>query len=1554
MKQKIHYLFMLLLMLVAGVGGVMAEEYTLTISADDFNTTSYAANNNEKTSKATSTSGNTIDVKWTSNQVMKSSNVMQWQKNTGYIYNSTDLGTIKSVTVTSSEGTFTTYYGSSKQPSSNTVVGGGFFQIKVGSATGKSSKVNILFEIAESGVAVDPNVRFEKDNIEAYIGQSLTNALDKPNNLTVNYSSSNEIVAKVNNDGLVSCLGEGNTVISAAWDAVDGVYNSGVVTYDLSVKDPQKYKTLMFTPTEQADGNLENAPTGVTAVFNNTYNDREQITNGKEMTLTIKGIPSTYEVTGIFLHVRNNKSSGKGVAVATLGSSELGTMTIEGLGSEYSEQKMSITPSLATGDLVIKITCSENSVFCDKFYVEYKIPEGVVFIATPTFSIEEGTYFEAKSVELSCETEGAKIYYTTDGTEPTVESTVYTEAITISETTILKAIAIKGEDASAIASAEYKIVVTTGKGTVENPFTVADARNILSEGLTPTDVYVKGIVSGIVEAYNSKFGNISYNISDDGATESGQLQAYRGKGKNGADFTSDADIQVKDVVVLKGNLIDYDGTYELAAGNQLVSLVRPEKAEPNLTYANAAVSAVRGETFTAPVLTNPNNLTVVYSSSDKTVATVDSESGEVTLLKAGETTITASFAGNADYKEGSASYTLTVTVLSHTATFFVNGQQQGEPVTVAEDEAITFPTVAEELYGKKFVGWTTEAIDGEIKDKPATLVNAATMGTADVTYYAVYANMISGSSASLTKMTSTDTFETGDKVVIVADEENVAMYQETVNKTYVNKYTFVNDAATIASDDKNWFDVSAGSSVGTWKLGDETNGYVYTSSSNNLSIDTNNSTDFTLAWNSDKKKFTLVGNDRWLSYRSDLAADNQYFRMGGATTGNSSGDIYFDIYKFTSGSATYSDYCTTVVAPVKPAKPIIFHDDGGEYEGELTVAIAGEGTIKYTLNGDEQTYTAPFTINKTTTITAWTEQDGATSEVVEKTFTIKKTEKPAINLNGYYRIKGGDGNYVNVAGRKTVTFVDEAATATAAGTVIKVETENAQVKVLRSQGVDVPGYAEKAMRYVPKIVQLVAEKLGAVGEGNLLGKDGLGKIMDKFNESFDYHLYLEEAGENGYRIYGRTPSMKPVVDFYAENKADVDAKLPQLEQFINDAIKKVLAKTNGSGSSILVPFELETVWQNMDGTLTEPVDEASTARFYEEVLSSETNVWNFAYETAMIYWTKLKNHKKFEEYRDKLGDYAKYIDKVENIRPNFKYYIVQKGGEMDIISEGNGDIVANSANTIWTLEDRTEFSVAFNEENVLNNKYYTTLYTDFAYTLPEGEGVKAYKVTKVSEAGVAVKVEMKGIIPAQTPVLLESESKENQTLILSTEDGTAPTDNLLAGADKLIKEYQIKTAQVKALFDMAKEILGENTYNNYVKEYEHLMLRYAGTVNNKYFFGLSQNDMKGMKNVRMLNLNDAGENLGFYSNWVSLEANKALIIDSNDPVKLMLKGDVNRDGIVSIADVTALVNIILGKATYPADADKYDFDAAHVNADEDITIADVTALVNIILGKTQN
>lgn len=62
-----------------------------------------------------------------------------------------------------------------------------------------------------------------------------------------------------------------------------------------------------------------------------------------------------------------------------------------------------------------------------------------------------------------------------------------------------------------------------------------------------------------------------------------------------------------------------------------------------------------------------------------------------------------------------------------------------------------------------------------------------------------------------------------------------------------------------------------------------------------------------------------------------------------------------------------------------------------------------------------------------------------------------------------------------------------------------------------------------------------------------------------------------------------------------------------------------------------------------------------------------------------------------------------------------------------------------------------------------------------------------------------------------------------------------------------------------------------------------------------------------------------------------------------------LRGDVNRDGSITIADVTALVNVLLGKDD--AEPYVYDHEAADANADGSITIADVTTLVNILLVK---
>lgn len=91
----------------------------------------------------------------------------------------------------------------------------------------------------------------------------------------------------------------------------------------------------------------------------------------------------------------------------------------------------------------------------------YKKSEAAPAVLKPTFSVAAGTYNEAKSIELDCATAGASIHYTIDGNDPTAESPVYSSAIVLNADgkTTIKAIAIKGEDKSAIASAEYTILL---------------------------------------------------------------------------------------------------------------------------------------------------------------------------------------------------------------------------------------------------------------------------------------------------------------------------------------------------------------------------------------------------------------------------------------------------------------------------------------------------------------------------------------------------------------------------------------------------------------------------------------------------------------------------------------------------------------------------------------------------------------------------------------------------------------------------------------------------------------------------------------------------------------------------------------------------------------------------------------------------------------------------------------------------------------------------------------------------------------------------------------
>ncbi len=101
-------------------------------------------------------------------------------------------------------------------------------------------------------------------------------------------------------------------------------------------------------------------------------------------------------------------------------------------------------------------------------------------VATPTFSLPGGTYNSAQTVQISCATSGATIRYTTNGTEPTQNSSIYSNPINVSSTTTLRAKGFKnGWTPSSTASATYNVIEVPPIQMIYVPggsFTMGDTR----------------------------------------------------------------------------------------------------------------------------------------------------------------------------------------------------------------------------------------------------------------------------------------------------------------------------------------------------------------------------------------------------------------------------------------------------------------------------------------------------------------------------------------------------------------------------------------------------------------------------------------------------------------------------------------------------------------------------------------------------------------------------------------------------------------------------------------------------------------------------------------------------------------------------------------------------------------------------------------------------------------------------------------------------------------------------------------------------------------------
>ncbi len=425
------------------------------------------------------------------------------------------------------------------------------------------------------------------------------------------------------------------------------------------------------------------------------------------------------ESTGYIQNIANNNyiywSSGNNVGCC-------GTTAYAHTVSETSTSGVYNVKSKATTSRVLR----RNSTSGYRYYASstgtadicfYKLDTGgsqTETCETPTFSPVAGTYTEAQSVSISTATDGATIYYTTDGSAPTTSSNVYSTPINVASTMTINAIAVKeGYDNSEMATATYTIESQSSESS-DGTWELTDLAD-----LTSTDVFVIVGYNGSNYAMSNNNGTgsapsavtvtvadnkitsevtdaIKWNVSGDatngytfypnGSTTKWLYCTNSNNGVRVGDgdakhFTLTTGENAGYLTTTETNDQRYLGIYnsqDWRCYNSINSNITGQSfafykyvaADDNRQEAGLAWSAstvdvnifAEENDYTLPTLTNPNNVTVSYSSTNEDVAVIDAESGEILLETGavGSAVIKATFAGDDSYKPAEVSYTINI------------------------------------------------------------------------------------------------------------------------------------------------------------------------------------------------------------------------------------------------------------------------------------------------------------------------------------------------------------------------------------------------------------------------------------------------------------------------------------------------------------------------------------------------------------------------------------------------------------------------------------------------------------------------------------------------------------------------------------------------------------------------------------------------------------------------------------------------------------------------------------------------------------------------------
>ena len=542
------------------------------------------------------------------------------------------------------------------------------------------------------------------------------------------------------------------------------------------------------------------------------------------------------------------------------------------------------------------------------------------------------------------------------------------------------------------------IAVTIAKGT--NPATLTASEVNVKIG---NSMDLSSLVSGAV-------GTVSYAITGGTLTDC----SLTGSTFQAGTSTGDCVVTI--------TMTDSENNYNDKTLSLTVTVVT--KDTQDLTFTEPTVTKIYGDaafTITPSQTPASGGGDITYESSDTTVATVDANSGEVTILKSGSTTITATAAENSDYALATASYTLTV---------------NKAPLTVkAKDHTITYGD-APANNGAEYIGFVyndTESVlsgldytynyvqydnVGEYKITPADTVTAdnytinrqpgkltvealeATLSwTGDTFDYDGFAHV---PTATVSNLKNSDTCT----VTVSGGQTDAGDYTATATKLSNTNYKLPTDATHAFKINKIAATVTAPPAA--------ISGLEYTGSAQALVT--------AGTANGGEMQYSLTSGGTYsatIPTGTDAGTYNVYYKVVGDNNHNDTteaGPVAVTIAQSTQTLAfanatvtkTYGDAAFTVTASQTPAS------GGGDVtyassdttvaavtnSGEVTILKAGSATI--TATAAENTNYLSATASYTLTV------DKAEVTVTAKDHTITYGDAPANNGVEYSGFKGSD------------------------------------------------------------------------------------------------------------------------------------------------------------------------------------------------------------------------------------------------------------------------------------------------------------------------------------------------------------------------------------------------------------------------------------------------------------------------------------------------------------------------------------------------------------------